>query len=78
MIHVSLLTHTSIPHILLHPFTSNISGDWEKARDIFHETVSLPGGKQDGPSQRLIQVIDEHGGSSPSNWPGYRMDDGGH
>lgn len=22
-----------------------IKGDWQKARDIFHETVKLPGGK---------------------------------
>jgi len=55
-----------------------IKGDWRKARDIFHETSKLGGGK-DGPSQFLIEVIDHHGGSAPSNWQGYRDESaGGH
>jgi hypothetical protein len=48
-----------------------IKGDWRKARDIFHETSKMSGGK-DGPSLFLIDVIDHHGGSAPSDWKGYR------
>ena len=57
-----------------------IKGDWQKARDIFHETVKLPLGAADGPSKNLIQYIDGHGGTAPSHWKEYRMDDdsGGH
>ena len=54
-----------------------IKGDWQKARDIFHETVRLPGGVEDGPSKFLINVIDRHGGTKPTDWAGYRMDDDG-
>jgi hypothetical protein len=54
-----------------------IGGDWQKARDIFHETMKLSNNK-DGPSKNLIQFIDEHGGSAPSDWQGYRETDGGH
>ena len=55
-----------------------ITGDWIQARDIFHNTVKLPNGEEDGPSKFLIHIIDESGGTAPSNWPEYRMDDGGH
>jgi hypothetical protein len=56
-----------------------IKGDWQKARDIFHETVTLPNGHEDGPSKFLINVIDHHGGTKPANWAEYRVDeDGGH
>jgi len=55
-----------------------IKGDWQKARDIFHETVNLPGGQEDGPSKLLIHVIDEDGGTAPASWAGYRMEGGGH
>ena len=55
-----------------------IAGDWIQARDIFHNTVKLPNGQEDGPSKFLIHIIDEGGGTAPSNWPEYRMDDGGH
>ena len=58
-----------------------IKGDWRKARDIFHETMQLAGqiwGGKDGPSQFLIDVIDHEGGSAPSDWPGYRVEGGGH
>lgn len=55
-----------------------IKGDWQKARDIFHETMRMSKDK-DGPSKFLIQTIDEHGGAAPSNWPGYRDEaQGGH
>lgn len=54
-----------------------IKGDWQKARDIFHETMRLSNDK-DGPSKHLIELIDEHGGSAPHDWPGYRMEGGGH
>ena len=55
-----------------------IKGDWRKARDIFHETSKMSGGK-DGPSLFLIDVIDHHGGSAPSDWKGYRDESaGGH
>jgi class 3 adenylate cyclase len=50
-----------------------IKGDWQKARDIFHETMRLSKNK-DGPSKFLMEVIDEHGGTAPPEWPGYRAD----
>lgn len=54
-----------------------ISGDWQKARDIFQECFILSG-KKDGPSKFLIGQIDEHNGSAPMDWPGYRDEGGGH
>ena len=50
-----------------------IKGDWQKARDIFHETMRLSKNK-DGPSKFLMEIIDEHGGTAPHEWPGYRAD----
>ena len=50
-----------------------IKGDWQKARDIFHETMRLSK-KKDGPSKFLMEIIDEHGGTAPHEWPGYRAD----
>lgn len=50
-----------------------IKGDWQKARDIFHETMRLSRGK-DGPSSFLMQLIDANGGTAPHEWPGYRND----
>jgi hypothetical protein len=57
-------------------FAAFIKGDWQKARDIFHETMKLSEG-QDGPSKFLIEVIDEHGGTAPQDWNGYRNEGGG-
>jgi hypothetical protein len=51
-----------------------IKGDWQKARDIFHETVKLPGGGEDGPSKFLINLIDDYGGTKPSTWQEYRQE----
>jgi class 3 adenylate cyclase len=48
-----------------------IKGDWQKARDIFHETMRSSNA-QDGPSKHLIGIIDEHGGTAPHDWQGYR------
>ena len=48
-----------------------IKGDWQKARDIFHETLQMTDG-QDGPSKFLVGVIDSYGGSAPQDWHGYR------
>lgn len=50
---------------------SYIKGDWQKARDIFHETLQMSDG-QDGPSKFLVGVIDSYGGSAPQDWQGYR------
>jgi len=50
-----------------------IKGDWQKARDIFHETMRLSRNK-DGPSKFLMRQIDENGGTAPQDWPGYRED----
>lgn len=50
-----------------------IKGDWQKARDIFHETMRSSNA-QDGPSKFLIKVIDEHGGTAPHDWQGYRQE----
>lgn len=50
-----------------------IKGDWQKARDIFHETMRSSNG-QDGPSKFLVKVIDEHGGTAPHDWQGYRQE----
>lgn len=51
-----------------------IKGDWQKARDIFHETVKLPGGGEDGPSKFLINLIDDYGGTKPPTWQEYRQE----
>ena len=50
-----------------------IKGDWQKARDIFHETMRTSNNK-DGPSKFLIAMIDEHEATAPHDWPGYRND----
>ena len=50
-----------------------IKGDWQKARDIFHETMRTSNNK-DGPSKFLMAMIDEHGGTAPHDWPGFRDD----
>ena len=55
-----------------------LKGDWKKARDIFHETAVLPGGREDGPAKLLIRVIDDGGGSAPAGWAGYRVEAEGH
>jgi class 3 adenylate cyclase len=55
-----------------------INGEWQKARDIFHETVKLSGVGVDGPSKFLIETIDAHGGTAPHGWQGYRVDGDGH
>lgn len=31
-------------------------------------------GGEDGPSQFLIDLIDENGGTKPPNWQGYRLE----
>ncbi len=54
-----------------------IKGDWQKARDIFHGTVNLSNGQEDGPSKFLIDVIDHHGGTKPADWAEYRVDEDG-
>jgi hypothetical protein len=51
-----------------------IKGDWQKARDIFQETVKLPGGGEDGPSKFLIDLIDDYGGIKPAQWKEYRQE----
>ena len=50
-----------------------IQGDWKKANDVFQETLRLSKNK-DGPSKFLLEVINEHGGTAPQQWPGYRAD----
>jgi class 3 adenylate cyclase len=50
-----------------------IKGDWQKARDIFHETMRSSN-DQDGPSKFLIKLLDKHGGTAPHDWQGYRED----
>ena len=54
-----------------------INGDWAKARDLFEETMQRSDGK-DGPSNFLIAIIDEHSGTAPHDWPGFRTEGGGH
>ena len=51
-----------------------IKGDWQKARDIFIDTVKLPGGGEDGPSKFLIDFIDDYGGTKPAQWKEYRQE----
>lgn len=48
-----------------------INGDWQKARDVFQETMKLSN-NTDGPSKYLIGVIDSNQGKAPDNWPGYK------
>lgn len=48
-----------------------VKGDWQKARDIFEQTLKMSSG-EDGPSKFLISIIDENQGAAPEGWPGYR------
>jgi class 3 adenylate cyclase len=48
-----------------------IKGDWQKARDIFHETLKMSD-NSDGPSKFLVGVIDSYGGTAPQDWQGFR------
>ena len=48
-----------------------VNGDWQKARDVFQETMKLSD-NADGPSKYLISVIDNNQGKAPDNWPGYK------
>ena len=54
-----------------------IRGDWQKARDVFHETMRLFQDR-DGPSRFLMAVIDENGGRAPHDWCGYRDESQSH
>ena len=45
-----------------------IKGDWQKAETMRSSNA------QDGPSKFLIKVIDEHGGTAPHDWQGYRQE----
>lgn len=55
-----------------------IKGDWQKAREVFQETLRQSHNK-DGPSKFLLSVIDENGGTAPTDWAGYRDEgEGGH
>lgn len=53
-----------------------IKGDWQKAREVFQETMRMSHNK-DGPSKFLLEVIDENGGTAPTDWAGYRDEGGG-
>jgi hypothetical protein len=50
-----------------------MKGDWKRAKEVFVETMRLSK-KKDGPSKFLLEIISEHGGSAPADWPGYRAD----
>lgn len=54
-----------------------IKGDWALAKTVFNDLLRQSR-NTDGPSKHLLEVIDEHNGEAPSDWPGYRMEGGGH
>lgn len=55
-----------------------IKGDWQRAKEVFQETLRMSQNK-DGPSKFLLEVIDENGGTAPTDWAGYRDEgEGGH
>jgi hypothetical protein len=55
-----------------------LKGDWQKAAEIFTNTLKLSGGK-DGPSKFLIEYMKEHDNKAPSDWQGWRDESsGGH
>lgn len=70
---VTLRQHISEPFRVVwkEGIASYIKGDWQKARDIFHETLQMTEG-HDGPSKFLVGVIDSYGGTAPQDWQGYR------
>lgn len=43
------------------------------AKTLFEETEILIDKKKDGPSTTLLNVINEHDGIAPKDWPGYRV-----
>lgn len=49
-----------------------LEGQWEMAKPILEETLNMTPGRTDGPSQTLLGVINDHNGSAPSDWKGFR------
>lgn len=53
-------------------FDFYISGDWEKARDLFEQAQELVE-INDNPIQKLLEFLNEHNCIKPSDWNGARI-----
>ena len=55
-------------------FDHYIGGRWPQAKAVFDKTLVMLKDKGiiDGPSNTLLEVIQESGGKAPSDWKGYR------
>jgi len=49
-----------------------ISGNWAKAREIFERTKTMIPGREDGPSNTILNFMSSLNGRAPPNWKGYR------
>ena len=47
-------------------------GKWTEAKRIFEETKTMIPNYDDGPSNTLLAVIQENGGSAPKDWNAFR------
>ncbi|EAS07728.2 adenylate/guanylate cyclase domain protein (macronuclear) [Tetrahymena thermophila SB210] len=56
-------------------FKYYLDGKWPQAKEIFQKTLVMlnSNGIIDGPSNTLIEVIEEHGNKAPSDWNGFRV-----
>ena len=52
-------------------FTSYLKGDWKNAKRLFLFAQEAKG-EFDGPSQTLLEFIDENKGDAPMDWAGFR------
>jgi class 3 adenylate cyclase len=54
-----------------------LQGNWVEAAQCFRRTLELTN-NQDGPSKFLLKVMSETNFEAPEDWPGYRIEGGGH
>ena len=68
------LMRSSISRDFLNKFNQGMQhyrdGNWDQAKLILEEANMI---KPDGPSNTLLEVIEENGGRAPSDWNGFRV-----
>ena len=53
-------------------FKAYEEGDWEKAKQLLNQTsITIPN-VLDGPSQVLLEFMEEYDWVAPNNWQGFR------
>lgn len=50
-----------------------LSGNWQKAKKKFSQTLNMIEGVEDGPSKSLLDFMGEYHFESPLNWNGFRI-----